>query len=49
MEPEIEEDEAEIILEKVEEDMLANFDDEDDDLVHVDDIAKLYKEASVIY
>ncbi|XP_058791994.1 intraflagellar transport protein 57 homolog [Phymastichus coffea] len=48
MEPEVEEDEAEIILEKVEEEMLADFDDEDDDIVHVDDITKLYKEASSI-
>lgn len=47
IEPEIEEDDAELILEKVEDEVIAEFDDEDDDIVHVDDITKLYKEASV--
>jgi hypothetical protein len=27
--------------------MMAEYDDEDDDIVHVDDITKLYKETSV--
>ena len=50
LEPEIEEDDAELILEKVEEEMMAEYDeDDDDDVVHVDDITKIYKEASVIY
>ncbi|XP_008217705.1 intraflagellar transport protein 57 homolog [Nasonia vitripennis] len=46
LEPEIEEDDAELILEKVEEEMLAEYDDDDDDVIHVDDITKLYKEVS---
>lgn len=45
VEPEIEEDDAELILEKVEEDILAECDDEDEDVVHVDDITKIYKET----
>nr|XP_050854040.1 intraflagellar transport protein 57 homolog isoform X1 [Vespula vulgaris] len=43
-EPEIEEDDAELILEKVEEEMMAEYDDEDDDILHVDDITKLYNQ-----
>lgn len=27
--------------------MLAEYDDDDDDVIHVDDITKLYKEVSV--
>ena len=49
MEPEIEEDDAELILEKVEEELVAEYDDEEDDVIHVDDITKLYKESSVSY
>lgn len=41
-EPEIEEDDAELILEKVEEEMMAEYDEEDEDVLHVDDITKLY-------
>ncbi|XP_012253436.2 intraflagellar transport protein 57 homolog [Athalia rosae] len=42
-EPEIEDDDAELILEKVEEEMLAEYEEEDeDDVLHVDDITKLY-------
>ncbi|KAH0569075.1 intraflagellar transport protein 57 homolog [Cotesia glomerata] len=41
-EPEIEDDDAELILEKVEEEMMADYDDEDDDILHIDDITKLY-------
>ncbi|XP_033312938.1 intraflagellar transport protein 57 homolog isoform X1 [Bombus bifarius] len=41
-EPEIEDDDAELILEKVEEEMMAEYDDEDEDILHVDDITKLY-------
>ncbi|XP_063975472.1 intraflagellar transport protein 57 homolog [Diachasmimorpha longicaudata] len=44
-EPEIEEDEAELILEKVEEEMMAEYDEEDDDVLHIDDITKLYGAA----
>ena len=41
-EPDIEDDDAELILEKVEEEMMAECDDEDEDILHVDDITKLY-------
>lgn len=41
-EPEIEDDEAELILEKVEEEMMAEYDDDDQDILHIDDITKLY-------
>ncbi|XP_043519254.1 intraflagellar transport protein 57 homolog [Frieseomelitta varia] len=41
-EPDIEDDDAELILEKVEEEMMAEYDDEDEDILHVDDITKLY-------
>nr|XP_031845640.1 intraflagellar transport protein 57 homolog [Nomia melanderi] len=41
-EPEIEDDDAELILEKVEEEMMAEYDDEEEDVLHVDDITKLY-------
>ncbi|XP_078037588.1 intraflagellar transport 57 [Augochlora pura] len=41
-EPEIEDDDAELILEKVEEEMMAEYDDEEEDILHVDDITKLY-------
>ncbi|XP_043269962.1 intraflagellar transport protein 57 homolog [Venturia canescens] len=44
LEPEIEEDDAELILEKVEEEMMADFDEEDEDVMHIDDITKLYGE-----
>ncbi|XP_076655690.1 intraflagellar transport 57 [Halictus rubicundus] len=40
--PEIEDDDAELILEKVEEEMMAEYDDEEEDILHVDDITKLY-------
>ncbi|XP_014213270.1 intraflagellar transport protein 57 homolog [Copidosoma floridanum] len=40
------EDDAEIILEKVEEEITAEYDEDDEDIVHVDDITKLYKESS---
>ncbi|XP_070526771.1 intraflagellar transport protein 57 homolog isoform X2 [Cardiocondyla obscurior] len=46
-EPEIEEDDAELILEKVEEEMMAEYDDDDDhDILHIDDITKLYGQNS---
>lgn len=48
-EPEIEDDEAELILEKVEEEMMADYDDEDDDILHIDDITKLYGKTMVIF
>ncbi|XP_034950679.1 intraflagellar transport protein 57 homolog [Chelonus insularis] len=41
-EPEIDDDDAELILEKVEEEMMADCDEEDDDILHIDDITKLY-------
>lgn len=41
-EPDIEDDDAELILEKVEEEMMAECEDEDEDILHVDDITKLY-------
>ncbi|XP_033336955.1 intraflagellar transport 57 [Megalopta genalis] len=41
-EPEIEDDDAELILEKVEEEMMAEYEDEEEDILHVDDITKLY-------
>ena len=41
-EPDIEDDDAELILEKVEEEMMAEYDDDDEDILHVDDITKLY-------
>lgn len=42
-EPDIEDDDAELILEKVEEEMMAEYDDDDDqDILHIDDITKLY-------
>lgn len=41
-EPDVEDDDAELILEKVEEEMMAEYDDEDEDVLHVDDITKLY-------
>lgn len=47
-EPEVEDDDAELILEKVEEEMMAEGDDEDEDLLHVDDITKLYGDGTVI-
>ncbi|KZC09769.1 PREDICTED: intraflagellar transport protein 57 homolog [Dufourea novaeangliae] len=41
-EPDIEDDDAELILEKVEEEMMAEYDEEDEDILHVDDITKHY-------
>ena len=41
-EPDVEDDDAELILEKVEEEMMAEYDDEDEDILHIDDITKLY-------
>nr|XP_012221223.1 PREDICTED: intraflagellar transport protein 57 homolog [Linepithema humile] len=41
-EPDIEDDDAELILEKVEEEMMADYDDDDQDILHIDDITKLY-------
>lgn len=42
-EPEIEDDDAELILEKVEEEMMAEYEEEDDeDILHIDDITRLY-------
>lgn len=41
-EADIEDDEAELILEKVEEEMMAEYDDDDQDILHIDDITKLY-------
>ncbi|CAD1476996.1 unnamed protein product, partial [Heterotrigona itama] len=41
-EPDAEDDDAELILEKVEEEMMAEYDDEDEDILHIDDITKLY-------
>ncbi|EFN76141.1 intraflagellar transport protein 57 homolog [Harpegnathos saltator] len=43
-EPDIEDDDAELILEKVEEEMMAEYDDEDQDMLHVDDITKFYSQ-----
>ncbi|XP_032665421.1 intraflagellar transport protein 57 homolog isoform X1 [Odontomachus brunneus] len=43
-EPDIEDDDAELILEKVEEEMMAEYDDEDQDILHVDDITKFYSQ-----
>ncbi|KAF7990383.1 hypothetical protein HCN44_000188 [Aphidius gifuensis] len=40
-ESEIEDDDAELVLEKVEEEMMANYDNDDDDnIIHIDDIIK---------
>lgn len=47
-EPEIEEDDAELILEKVEEEMMAEFDEDEEDILHVDDITKMYRDNMVI-
>lgn len=44
-EPDIEEDDAELILEKVEEEMMADYDEEDEDVLHIDDITKLYGQS----
>ncbi|KYN10931.1 Intraflagellar transport protein 57 like protein [Trachymyrmex cornetzi] len=41
-EPDIEDDDAELILEKVEEEMMAEYDDDDQDILHIDDITKVY-------
>lgn len=41
-EPDIEDDDAELILEKVEEEMMADYDDDDQNVLHIDDITKLY-------
>ncbi|KAK0178809.1 hypothetical protein PV327_007658 [Microctonus hyperodae] len=41
-EPEIEDDDAELILEKVEEEMMAEYDEEEDDILHIDDITRIY-------
>lgn len=46
-EPDIEDDDAELILEKVEEEMMAEYDDEDQDILHVDDITKFYSQNIV--
>ena len=46
-EPEIEDDDAELILEKVEEEMMADYDEEDEDVLHIDDISKLYGQQLV--
>ncbi|XP_014229612.1 intraflagellar transport protein 57 homolog [Trichogramma pretiosum] len=46
VEPELEEDDAELILEKVEEEMVTDYDDEEDDAVHVDNINKFYRDSS---
>ncbi|XP_014485852.1 PREDICTED: intraflagellar transport protein 57 homolog [Dinoponera quadriceps] len=43
-EPDIEDDDAELILEKVEEEMMAEYDDEDQDVLHIDDITKFYSQ-----
>lgn len=44
-EPDIEDDDAELILEKVEEEMMAEYDDDDEqDILHIDDITKLYSQ-----
>lgn len=50
-EPEIEDDDAELILEKLEEEINADFEEEEEeeeeDIIHVDDITKLYGENLV--
>lgn len=46
-EPEIEDDDAELILEKVEEEMMAEYEEEDEDVLHIDDITKLYGQNMV--
>lgn len=46
-EPDIEDDDAELILEKVEEEMMAEYDDDDQDILHIDDITKFYGENIV--
>ncbi|KAL6447291.1 hypothetical protein ACFW04_001503 [Cataglyphis niger] len=47
-EPDIEDDDAELILEKVEEEMMAEYDDDDEqDILHIDDITKLYSESNM--
>ena len=47
-EPEIEDDDAELILEKVEEEMMAEYEEEDDeDILHIDDITRLYGQNMV--
>lgn len=46
--PEIEEDDAELILEKLEEEMMADYEEEDEDVLHVDDIVKLYTESNAV-
>lgn len=42
MEPDIEDDDAELILEKVEEEMMAENDEDDHDVLHIDDITQFY-------
>lgn len=46
-EPDIEDDDAELILEKVEEEMMAEYDDDEQDVLHIDDITKFYSETIV--
>ncbi|XP_070165768.1 intraflagellar transport protein 57 homolog isoform X2 [Polyergus mexicanus] len=47
-EPDIEDDDAELILEKVEEEMMAEYDDDDEqDILRIDDITKLYSENNM--
>ncbi|XP_050464526.1 intraflagellar transport protein 57 homolog [Cataglyphis hispanica] len=47
-EPDIEDDDAELILEKVEEEMMAEYDDDDEqDILHIDDVTKLYSESNM--
>lgn len=47
-EPEIEDDDAELILEKVEEEMMAEYDEEEDDILHIDDITRIYGKTMVL-
>ena len=46
--PEIEDDDAELILEKLEEEMMAEYEDSDEDVVRVDDIVKIYRENHAV-
>ncbi|KYM82897.1 Intraflagellar transport protein 57 like protein [Atta colombica] len=48
-EPDIEDDDAELILEKVEEEMMAEYDDDDQDILHIDDITKIYGQNIVAF
>ena len=43
------EEEAELLLEKIEEEMAADYSDEEENLLHIDDIQNLYIGNKVIH